>query len=68
MIDMKQLFEGIPLDQMSVSMTMNGAVLPILAFYIVTAEEQGVKRKAGWNDSKRYFKRIYGAQYVYLSS
>ncbi len=45
MIDMKQLFEGIPLDQMSVSMTMNGAVLPILAFYIVTAEEQDVKKK-----------------------
>jgi methylmalonyl-CoA mutase len=41
-IDMKQLFDGIPLDQMSVSMTMNGAVLPIMAFYIVTAEEQGV--------------------------
>lgn len=40
--DMKILFDGIPLDQMSVSMTMNGAVLPILAFYIVTAEEQGV--------------------------
>ena len=41
--DMKILFEGIPLDKMSVSMTMNGAVLPILAFYIVAAEEQGVK-------------------------
>lgn len=40
--DMKRLFEGIPLDKMSVSMTMNGAVLPILAFYIVAAEEQGV--------------------------
>ncbi|MBM3468050.1 MAG: methylmalonyl-CoA mutase [Alphaproteobacteria bacterium] len=40
--DMKRLFEGIPLDQMSVSMTMNGAVLPILAFYMITAEEQGV--------------------------
>jgi methylmalonyl-CoA mutase len=40
--DMKILFEGIPLDQMSVSMTMNGAVLPIMAFYIVAAEEQGV--------------------------
>jgi methylmalonyl-CoA mutase len=39
---MKRLFEGIPLDQMSVSMTMNGAVLPVLAFYIVAAEEQGV--------------------------
>jgi methylmalonyl-CoA mutase len=42
-LDMKILFDGIPLDQMSVSMTMNGAVLPILAFYIVAAEEQGVK-------------------------
>ncbi|WP_175639745.1 methylmalonyl-CoA mutase [Metabacillus schmidteae] len=41
-IDMKELFDGIPLDEMSVSMTMNGAVLPIMAFYIVTAEEQGV--------------------------
>ncbi len=40
--DMKILFDSIPLDQMSVSMTMNGAVLPILAFYIVAAEEQGV--------------------------
>jgi methylmalonyl-CoA mutase len=40
--DMKILFAEIPLDQMSVSMTMNGAVLPIMAFYIVTAEEQGV--------------------------
>lgn len=40
--DMKILFDGIPLDKMSVSMTMNGAVLPILAFYIVAAEEQGV--------------------------
>ena len=40
--DMKILFEGIPLDKMSVSMTMNGAVLPILAFYIVSAEEQGI--------------------------
>ncbi|MFB3844205.1 MAG: methylmalonyl-CoA mutase [Candidatus Cloacimonadaceae bacterium] len=42
-LDMKILFDGIPLDQMSVSMTMNGAVLPIMAFYIVAAEEQGVK-------------------------
>jgi methylmalonyl-CoA mutase len=40
--DMKILFEGIPLDQMSVSMTMNGAVIPILAFFIVAGEEQGV--------------------------
>ena len=43
--DMKILFEGIPLDKMSVSMTMNGAVLPILAFYIVAAQEQGVHEK-----------------------
>ncbi|MDR2974823.1 MAG: methylmalonyl-CoA mutase [Propionibacteriaceae bacterium] len=41
-LDMRQLFAGIPLDQMSVSMTMNGAVLPIMALYIVAAEEQGV--------------------------
>ena len=41
--DMRELFDGIPLDQMSVSMTMNGAVLPILALYVVAAEEQGVK-------------------------
>ena len=41
--DMKRLFDQIPLDQMSVSMTMNGAVLPIMAFYIVAAEEQGVR-------------------------
>ncbi len=44
-LDMKTLFDGIPLDQMSVSMTMNGAVLPIMAFYIVTAEEQGVRKE-----------------------
>ncbi len=41
--DMKLLFDQIPLDQMSVSMTMNGAVIPIMAFFIVAAEEQGVK-------------------------
>jgi methylmalonyl-CoA mutase len=40
--DMKVLFDGIPLDRMSVSMTMNGAVIPVMAFYIVAAEEQGV--------------------------
>ncbi|MED1724423.1 methylmalonyl-CoA mutase [Brevibacillus parabrevis] len=43
-LDMKILFDGIPLDKMSVSMTMNGAVLPIMAFYIVAAEEQGVSQ------------------------
>ena len=42
--DMKQLFEGIPLGKVSVSMTMNGAVLPVLAMYIVAAEEQGVRQ------------------------
>ncbi|MCT8001610.1 methylmalonyl-CoA mutase [Sphingomonas sanguinis] len=42
--DMKILFDGIPLDAMSVSMTMNGAVIPVLAFFIVAAEEQGVHR------------------------
>jgi methylmalonyl-CoA mutase len=45
-LDMKILFDQIPLDKMSVSMTMNGAVLPILAFYIVAAEEQGVPMEA----------------------
>ena len=44
-LDMRQLFDGIPLDQMSVSMTMNGAVLPILALFVVAAEEQGVSRE-----------------------
>jgi methylmalonyl-CoA mutase len=43
--DMKILFDGIPLEKMSVSMTMNGAVLPVMAFYIVAAEEQGVKHE-----------------------
>jgi len=43
--DMKILFDGIPLDKMSVSMTMNGAVIPIMAFYIVAAEEQGVSQE-----------------------
>ena len=43
--DMKMLFDGIPLDEMSVSMTMNGAVLPVMAFYIVAAEEQGVSHE-----------------------
>ncbi|MFL5295687.1 MAG: methylmalonyl-CoA mutase [Phenylobacterium sp.] len=45
-LDMRTLFDGIPLDKMSVSMTMNGAVLPILALYIVAGEEQGVAHKA----------------------
>jgi methylmalonyl-CoA mutase len=45
-LDMRVLFDGIPLDRMSVSMTMNGAVLPVLALYVVAAEEQGVPMKA----------------------
>lgn len=44
-LDMRQLFDGIPLDQMSVSMTMNGAVLPIMALFIAAGEEQGVARE-----------------------
>ncbi len=44
-LDMRQLFDGIPLDEMSVSMTMNGAVLPVMALYIVAAEEQGVSEE-----------------------
>jgi methylmalonyl-CoA mutase len=44
-LDMRILFDGLPLDQISVSMTMNGAVLPILAMYVVAAEEQGVEQK-----------------------
>ena len=44
-LDMEILFSGIPLDQMSVSMTMNGAVLPVMAFYILAGEEQGVDKK-----------------------
>lgn len=46
LLDMQTLFDQIPLDQMSVSMTMNGAVIPVMAFYIVAAEEQGVDRSA----------------------
>jgi methylmalonyl-CoA mutase len=44
-LDMRQLFDGIPLDQMSVSMTMNGAVLPVMALYIAAAEEQGIEHR-----------------------
>ncbi|MDN2566379.1 methylmalonyl-CoA mutase [Aquibium sp. A9E412] len=44
-LDMRQLFDGIPLDKMTVSMTMNGAVIPVMALYIVAAEEQGVAQK-----------------------
>ena len=52
-LDMRTLFDGIPLDKMSVSMTMNGAVLPILALYIVAAEEQGVAHAASFQERSR---------------
>ncbi len=68
-LDMKILFDHIPLDQMSVSMTMNGAVLPIMAFYIVAAEEQGVTSRTVERDhSERHSERVHGPQHVYLSS
>ena len=60
-LDMKILFDGIPLDEMSVSMTMNGAVLPILAFYIVAAEEQGVHMRTTGTIQNDILKRIYGS-------
>src|ERR1700740_1410444 len=66
-LDMKILFDGIPLDRMSVSMTMNGAVLPIMAFYIVAAEEQGVppEKLAGaiQNDTPKKF--VASNPYIY---
>ena len=67
--DMRTLFSGIPLDQMSVSMTMNGAVLPVLALYIVAAEEQGVPHdKLVRHDPERHPQRIHGAQHLHLSA
>ena len=54
--DMKILFDGIPLEKVSVSMTMNGAVIPVLASFIVAGEEQGVDRAQG----------IHGPQHLYL--
>ena len=67
--DMKILFDGIPLDKMSVSMTMNGAVLPVLAGYIVAAQEQGVSTRelSGTiqNDILKEF--MVRNTYIYLS-
>ena len=57
---MKILFDGIPLDKMSVSMTMNGAVIPIMASFIVAGEEQGVPREINRYYPKRHIKRVYG--------
>jgi methylmalonyl-CoA mutase len=67
--DMRTLFDGIPLDQMSVSMTMNGAVLPVLALYIVAAEEQGVSPdKLDRHHSERHSERVHGPQHLHLSA
>ncbi len=66
--DMKILFGEIPLERISVSMTMNGAVLPIMAFYIVAAEEQGVKVAPFPARFKTTSSRIHGAQHLYLSA
>ncbi len=66
-LDMRQLFDGIPLDQMSVSMTMNGAVLPVLALYIVAAEEQGVApTKLAGHHPERHPQRVHGPQHLHL--
>ena len=65
--DMKLLFDGIPLDEMSVSMTMNGAVLPIMAFYIVAGEEQGVAaRQLDRHHPERHSERVRGPQHLHL--
>ena len=67
-LDMEILFSGIPLDQMSVSMTMNGAVLPIMAFYILAAEEQGVDKKLlSGTIQNDILKGVHGPQHLYLS-
>ncbi len=65
--DMKILFDGIPLEKISVSMTMNGAVIPILASFIVAGEEQGVDRAAAvGHDPERHPEGVHGAQHLCL--
>jgi methylmalonyl-CoA mutase len=66
--DMKVLFDGIPLDKVSVSMTMNGAVLPVLAGYIVAGEEQGVPQAqlSLRHHPERHPQRVHGAQHLHL--
>ena len=65
--DMKILFDGIPLDKMSVSMTMNGAVLPVLAMFIVAGEEQGVDQAAAQRDHpERHPQGVHGPQHLHL--
>ena len=67
--DMRTLFDGIPLDQMSVSMTMNGAVLPVLALVHRRGGGAGrAGRKAHRHDPERHSQRIHGAQHLYLSA
>ena len=65
-LDMRILFSGIPLDQMSVSMTMNGAVLPILAFYILSGEEQGVDKKVMAGTIQNDILKEYAARGTYI--
>jgi len=67
-LDMKVLFDGIPLDKMSVSMTMNGAVLPVLAFYIVAAEEQGVKQELLTGTIQNDILKEYMVRNTYIST
>ena len=65
--DMKILFDGIPLDKMSVSMTMNGAVLPVLAGFIVAGEEQGVDAGPAQRDHpERHPQGVHGPQHLHL--
>ena len=65
--DMKILFDGIPLDKVSVSMTMNGAVLPVLAGYVVAAEEQGVRAGPALGDHpERHPQGVHGPQHLHL--
>ena len=67
--DMKILFDGVPLDKMSVSMTMNGAVLPVLASFIVAGEEQGVPRaKLTGTIQNDILEGVHGPQHVHLSA
>ena len=66
-LDMRQLFDGIPLGEMTVSMTMNGAVLPIMALYIVAGEEQGVAAEGSWRDHpERHPEGVHGPQHLHL--
>ena len=67
--DMRTLFDGINLGDMTVSMTMNGAVLPVLALFIVAGEEQGVApAEARRHHPERHPQRIHGAQHLHLSA